>query len=213
MKKGGAMKLRKNLAISLIRTTIAAQALLLAACTGYMTPSPEPDLAAGWRLYANTRYGYTIRYPAELDIVKGPGADLPDQAFQAVDGISFAGMQKPGNPNSGVVFGITVGLQDANGNSIQCSNDEDCLAQWKRILGEEPDSVTGIEAAAGDQTLHGFESDNVNPLYSQRNRYFVFVRNGHVWTISLTLNGYSTEEIDSLVKVFDAALSTLTFQK
>ncbi len=43
-------------------------------------PSPPTvEATAGWQTYINMRYGYSMQYPGELSIVKGPGADLPDE--------------------------------------------------------------------------------------------------------------------------------------
>ncbi|HET7090935.1 MAG TPA: hypothetical protein VFL17_20075, partial [Anaerolineae bacterium] len=93
------------------------------------TPPPLPTLEAaiGWQTYVNTRYAYSVQYPGELSIVKGPGADLPDEAFQTVNDISFGGMSKPGDPNSGVVINIVTSVLDAGGNPIVCTSDRDCL--------------------------------------------------------------------------------------
>jgi ligand-binding sensor domain-containing protein len=165
------------------------------------TPPPPPTLEAmaGWRIYVNTRYGYSVQYPGELSIVKGPSMDLPDEAFQAANEISFSGLSKPGDPNSGIVIDIVTSVHDAGGNPIFCTRDRECLDQWLWYWNTSGAEVTETAATILNRAVPGIEYTLVNSLYTQTNRYYVFAVNGQAWRISITLNNHTAGELDALL--------------
>lgn len=173
-------------------------------------PSPTSTGVAipGWNNYVNTKHGYSLQYPNSFELVKGPGANLPDEEFQKLDNISFSGMQKSGDSNAGVVFGITVNPQDANGKSIQCTSNDECLQKWLTVINESANQVTYINKTIMGENVKGFEYQNKNSLYVQTNQYFVYPKGNKIWQVSLTINNYTSSEVAT---IFGQILSTFKF--
>lgn len=173
------------------------------------TTNPSPTstgvVIPGWKSYVNTKNGYSLQYPNSFELVKGPGTNLPDEEFQKLDNISFSGMQKSEDSNAGVVFGITVNPQDANGKPIQCTTNDECLQKWMGVLNKTADQVSYINKIITGKNLKGFEYENKNSLYTQTNQYFVYPEGNKIWQVSLTTNNYTTAEV---APTFDQILST-----
>lgn len=164
-----------------------------------------------WKTYTNTRFDYSFQYPQEFSLIKGPGGELSDEAFQTVSRISFDGFVKSGDPNSGVVFGIATDICDANGHLIQCTDNQECLHKWMLTLGVPPSETSAAKSRIFDQEIIGFQYHADNPLYTQTFMYFVFLRDGRVWLINSTFNNYSPTETEVVMEIIQRSIATLTF--
>lgn len=177
--------------------------------TSNPTTNPSPTstgvVIPGWKSYINTKNRYSLQYPNSLELVKGPGANLPDEEFQKLDNVSFSGMQKSGDSNAGVVFGITVNPQDANGKAIQCITNDECLQKWVNVLNISAHQVSYINKTIMGKNIKGFEYQNKNSLYTQTNQYFIYPESNNVWQVSLTMNNYTAAEVAG---IFNQILST-----
>ena len=164
-----------------------------------------------WKTYTNTRFNYSFQYPQEFSLIKGPGGELSDEAFQTVSGISFDGFAKSGDPNSGVVFAIFTDIGDENGHLIQCTDDQECLRKWMLTLGVPPSETSAAKSRIFDQEIIGFQYHADNPLYTQTVMYFMFLRDGRVWLVNLTFNNYSPTETEIVMEIIQRSIATLTF--
>jgi len=173
-----------------------------------LSPIPTTDLTTNWEVYKNTRIGYEIKYPKDFKIVKGP---VPESELPKLDNISFSGKQKPQDSNSGVVFGLNANPTDANGATLSCKDNNDCVNAWMRVLGKTSNETSLISAEILGEKRKGFKYTNQNPLYNQQNSYFVFPYKDRVWVISLTINNFSDTETAEMNLLFDQVLSTFEF--
>jgi len=172
------------------------------------TPSPAEDETANWKTYTNTKYGYTLKYPQTLPLVKGP---VPDNLLDQLDRASFGGMEKSGDANSGIVISIGTNITDASGDIIQCSTGDQCVGKRLTILGKDRADVAMESKRILGKDVSGFSYETITPLYTQKHYYFIFTSGSKVWEITLTANNYTGTDLDNVLEIFDQIFSTFKF--
>ena len=170
--------------------------------------SLPPDETAGWKTYINRKYNYQLKYPSDFKIVKGP---VLESELPMLDNISFDGKQKPEDSNSGVVFGLNANPTDFNGVALLCVDNDSCLNAWMKVLGKTSNQVSFVSVNLLGVDQKGFEYINQNSLYTQQNKYFIFLYKGKPWIISITINNFSNAETQEINLLFDQILSTFKF--
>ncbi len=181
------------------------------------TPCPSvvsktSDETTNWKTYINTKNSFSIKYPQDFSIIKGPGEDAKtDQDYQNVDNISFI------NNSKLTTFGITIGPKTPNLTPIHCISNDDCL-QKLQIDSQTVVSSTGTitrnifgKPVKGLEEKHSFQDFTSKKAYDQISQYFIFPQNEKVLLINLNTQTYSAEEVVVLNSLFDQILSTFKF--
>ena len=166
--------------------------------------SPTADPTSNWKTYKNTKLNYSIKYPTDFNIVKGPADNLPDSAFQDLDNISFE------SANRGR-FDVSINPKDASGKQIQCDTDAECLQKWLDVLKITPpdEVISKISIKILGKNREGFENIIKNKFYTQGFDYYVFIEKGNIWNIGLP--GQAEQKKTNSEEIFDQILSTFKF--
>lgn len=172
-------------------------------------PTVTPDATANWKTYNNTN-GYSLRYPPEFELVKGPASHLPDEEFSTWANMSFSG--KNNSNYSNISFQIVVGLTDASGKPLECKTNLECVNEWIGVLKIPTENHVSLTKTVSDVTIPGFYYEQSDALRTYWSQYLIFIHNNKVWNINVTTGAEKPNKLNiNKTIIFDQILSTFRF--
>src|SRR3989338_5757216 len=145
---------------------------------------------SNWKIYTNTKHHFSVKYPQDFSIVRGPGEDAKTyQDYQDVNQVGFISSSKLTH------FKIYI---DPKNPGILTSP----TSVTKTILGQN------VEGKENKQT---YQEVSPNRITTQLSQDFSVVQNGKEYLVSFSTTTYSPEELSFATETFDQFLSTFKF--
>jgi len=174
------------------------------------TPTPEvvatptPDPTADWKTYTNTKYGYSIKYPNDWMINRGPG-NVSDAELVKQRGIDFYSLE---TALSDVSLIIDTNELHPTGEEANCQTLEGCISGVSQTFpGEVSSSETQNITFLGESAVVKIY-DRTTESYIQTNYHLFFLKNGDFYH----LHFYSPKESYNQNKdALNLILSTFRF--
>lgn len=163
------------------------------------------DPTANWKLYTNTTYGYSIKYPSTWNLQNSAGRN-PDLTNQQLAQETYVSAFDPNVPhiNPGDArreVSISVRTQDQNARPLVCADLNDCLNKINYIYAQDAKKQ---EIQVAGHT--GIQITYAGPEWIQMTDAFVFM-NGYLYQFGLI-----TQKSDhpTMLPIFDQILSTFS---
>lgn len=170
-----------------------------------VSPSPTPDITANWKTYTNTKYGYSIQYPDDWAINRGPG-NLSDAELSKQRDVDFYSLEAT-PPGTAMI--IYTNELHPTGEKANCQTLNDCIGKVSQGFpgGEIPSGETQNTTFLGEPAVVKIY-DRTTESYIQTNYNLFFMKNGDFYH----LHFYSPKENYNQNKgTFDLMLSTFRF--
>lgn len=189
------------------RPTVGMPTLTTTTPSSTVTPStPTIDPTAGWQIYTNEKYKYSIKYPPEVKVQEGPGGE--ERIQETIFTLFGPKYQGPGEFTDG--FGITLAVIKNLGNKTPTQFAQDYYQQAKENIDNKI-----LEGDISKCKVENIVKDNINgarftyciqaPGSGILNFSEWYVKNGVTYQI------YAVLQNEDYLATFDQALSTFKF--